>query len=439
MAQRYRVSQIVVYTREGAERALARLREGEPFGTVASDVSVSVTASKGGDLGFVSWGQLDPRLESEIETMQSGEVRGPIATDQGWNILALQDRWPWPGRPALEKVRGRIKMILSQRATAQRSIEYYQELRSRWKTQVFEDQLTTDNLLEWPQRGPNEAQAKQIIVAAAGERTITLADLRARLNLDAIRQHPKPYALEQVRGILDNTVFALLLEQEALRLGYGNRPAIAGEARKLENNLLMDRLGTVVYARITVTEDEIRRFYDQNPRAFTEPEAVRIAIMALELSEDTEAVLQELRGGADFAAVARQRSKDPGTAQLGGEVGWVTRGKVDPAIETAAFSLERGQLGVAKSGKAAFILLLEDRRPPRLQDFNRVKEQARDLVTKQRQREEVLRWVSRLRSASEIVIDDQAVEQAVVKFEAEAKQKATSRSPRGGKPGEDAQ
>ena len=145
-------------------------------------------------------------------------------------------------------------------------------------------------------------------------------------------------------------------------------------------------------------------------------------------------MLQELRGGADFAAVARQRSKDPGTAARGGELGWVTRGKLDPAIETAAFSLERGQLGVAKSSKAAFVLLVEDRRPPHLQDFSRVKEQAREMVTKQRQREEVTRWVSRLRSASEIVIDDRAVEQAVAQFEAEAKQKARSRSSRGEKP-----
>jgi parvulin-like peptidyl-prolyl isomerase len=420
MDQRYRVSQILLYTRDDAERALARLRAGEPFGALASEMSVSVTASKGGDLGFVSWGQLDPRLEREIEMMQPGELRGPLLTDQGWNILLLQEKRPWPERPDLDKVRNRIKMTLGQRAMSQRSTEFYHELRSRWNAQVFEGQLTAENLLEWPQRGPNEAQAKQVIVAAAGDRTITLADLRARLNLHALQKYPQPYALEQVRRVLDNDVFALLLEREALRREYGNRPEIASEARKLENGLLMDRLGTIVFARITVTEEDVRRFYDQNLTVFTEPEAVRLAIIALEISEDAETVLQELRGGADFAAVARQRSKDPGTAQRGGELGWVTRGKLDPAIEAAAFSLERGQLGVAKSSKAAFVLLVEDRRPPRLQGFSRVKEQAREMATKQRQREEVTRWIGRLRSASEIVIDDQAIEKAVAKFEAEA-------------------
>jgi len=439
LTQRYRVSLILVYTREDADQALARLRTGEAFGAVASEMSVSATASKGGDLGFVAWGQLDPRLESEIETMQSGELRGPVVTDQGWNILLLQEKRPWPERPDLEKARSRIKLILGQRAMSQRSANFSQELRSRWNPRVFEGQLTAENLLEWPQGGPDEAQAKQIKVAVAGERTITLADLRAQLNPGVLQKFPKPYAMAQIQRILDNAIFALLLEQEALRRGYGNRPDIASEARKLENSLLMDRLGAVVFARITVTEEDVRRFYDQNANLFTEPEAVRLAIIALELTEDTEAVLQELRGGADFAGVARQRSKDPGTAQRGGELGWVTRGKLDPAIEAAAFSLDRGQLGVAKSGKAAFILLLEDRRPPRLQDFNQVKENARELLTKQRQREEVARWVSQLRSASEIVIDDQGIDQAVAKFEAEAKQKAAGRTSHGGKPAGEAQ
>jgi len=160
MAQRYRVSQIVVYTRDDADRALARLRDGEPFGAVASEVSVSATASKGGDLGLVSWGQLDPRLESEIETTGVGELRGPIATDQGWNILLLQGKGPWPGRPDLDKARSRIKMTLSQRETAQRSIEFYRELRSRWNAKVFEGQLTAENLLEgvWLGMLPNRIQ-----------------------------------------------------------------------------------------------------------------------------------------------------------------------------------------------------------------------------------------------------------------------------------------
>ena len=426
----YHIRQILTYTRAEADRALARVRGGEPFGAVAGEVSVSGTAGKGGDLGFVTWGQLDPRLEVEVETMQPGEVRGPIETDQGWNILLLEEKTQREDRPELAKLKSRIKMTLSQRAMSRRSHEYYDELRTRWKVQVFEETLTENNLLGTE----SDAEATQgIIVANAGERTISLVDLRVRLNQEALKQLPGSYAQRQVRDILDEAIFAALLEQEALRRGYAARPNIATEARKLENTLVLDRLlGTVIFPRVQVTGEDVKAFYEQNPKLFTEPETIRIQIIALENEQEAKAALQELRRGEDFAALARRRSKDPGTAQLGGELGWVTRGKLDPAIETAAFSLKVGELGLAKSEKAAFVVKLEEQRPARLQEFAKVRDKAQELLLNQRRREEMNRWISRLREGSEIVIDDAAIKQAVAMSEEEAKKKAAAQAPQSG-------
>jgi parvulin-like peptidyl-prolyl isomerase len=424
MAVHYHLRHILTYTREEAEQAIARVRAGEAFGTVASQVSVSGTAGKGGDLGFVGWGQLDPTLEAEFEAMKPDEIRGPIETDQGWNVVLLEEKITLPEPPVLAKVQNRIKMILSQRALSRRSSEFYEQLKSRWKVRVFDTAFTERNLLGGAD-SPDAEQAKQIPAASAGARTINLADLKERFNPDAVRKLPWSFALKQIRGLLNEVIYASLLEQEALRRGYASRPEISKEAHKLEDALLLDRLvGAVIYPRIQVSDEEVKTFYDQNPKTFTEPEALRIQVIALETEADAEAVLQELRGGADFAALARSRSRDPGTAQVGGELGWVTKGKLDPAIDDVAFSLKTGEVGIGKSERVSFVLRLEERRPARVQDFALVKAKAQDLLLKQRRREETQRWITRLREASEIVIEDAAIQQAVAMYEEQVKQKA---------------
>lgn len=331
-------------------------------------------------------------------------------------------------------------MILSQRAISRRSFEFFDQLRAKWKVRVLDEALTEKNLLSGGKGGPDAGQAKQIPVAVAGDRTLTLADLRARLNLDAVQRLPWAWAVEQVRRILDDAVFAALLEQEARQRSYAERPAIVREAKKLEDALLLDRLlGTVVYPRVQVTEEGVRAFYDGNPKPFTEPEAVRLGLIALESEQDAEAVLQEVRGGADFAAVARVRSKDPGTAQMGGELGWMVKGTGDPAIEAVAFSLKVGGLGLARTEGAAFVLKVEERRAEHRQEFAAVKERARQMLLGQRRREELRRWLIRLREASEIVIEDEAIKQAVAMYQGEARQKAAEREGRGGAPGHESE
>jgi len=429
----YKVRHILTYTQEDAEKALTRVRAGEAFGAVASQVSVSGTAGKGGDLGFVAWGQLSPRLEAEVEAMKPGEIRGPIETDQGWNVLLLEEKIQREDRPELAKLRDRIKAILSKRTASQRSHEYYDELRKRWKVQVFEEMLTEKNLLGADRNGPDAEAATQIIVAKAGDYTINLADVEARLNVEALKKLPWAFAVKRIRDVLDELIFASLLKQEALRRGYANKPEIAREGRKLKNALLFDRLlGTVILPRVQVTEEDVRAFYEQNPKLYTEPETVRLQIIALESEQDAEVVLQEVRSGTDFATLARRSSKDPGTAQVGGELGWVTKGRLDPAIEAVAFSLKVGEAGVAKKDKASFVVKLEGLRPARLQEFSQVKEKARESLLSQRRKEEVNRWIARLREGSEIVIDDGAIKHAVVMYEDLARKKAAAKTPQSG-------
>jgi len=103
-------------------------------------------------------------------------------------------------------------------------------------------------------------------------------------------------------------------------------------------------------------EQELREHYEAEKDRFTQPERrrVRHILIALdpgadEVEEDAaKADSAEIRGritdGEDFAALAKELSQDPGSATQGGDLGFIERGLLDPALDQAAFALDAGRL-----------------------------------------------------------------------------------------------
>lgn len=87
-----------------------------------------------------------------------------------------------------------------------------------------------------------------------------------------------------------------------------------------------------------VTDEEIKAYYDQ---ASQELEASHILV---ESAEEAQAIYEEIRAGGDFAAIATEKSKDPGSAAQGGALGWFTVGKMVQEFNDAAYALEVGEV-----------------------------------------------------------------------------------------------
>lgn len=99
-------------------------------------------------------------------------------------------------------------------------------------------------------------------------------------------------------------------------------------------------------------EQAVSDYYNQHKADYTQPEERRVAHILLtgdDAKEKIVALQQELAGGADFAALAKRESKDPGSAERGGELPWITPGSFDPAFATAAFK-------IAKVGEVAEVV-----------------------------------------------------------------------------------
>lgn len=141
--------------------------------------------------------------------------------------------------------------------------------------------------------------------------------------------------------------------------------------KTLRENLLNNRVYETVTKDATVTEEQIQAYYDENPAEFMtdETRTTRHILFAPgELSADAttaateadwSAALQEatkvrsdIVGGADFGEMAKQHSDDPGSKDLGGDLGEVQRGMMVPEFEEACFSLDK--LAVSEPIKTAY-------------------------------------------------------------------------------------
>jgi peptidyl-prolyl cis-trans isomerase D len=151
-----------------------------------------------------------------------------------------------------------------------------------------------------------------------------------------------------------------------------------------------------VSQQITVPEAELRKYYDANKDQYRTPERVQVRHILLKTTDvpaaevpkiqaKAEDILKQLKAGADFAALAKKDSQDPGSAVKGGDLGWVVRGQTVPAFESAAFSLPVNQLsGVVKTEYGFHILQVTAKEPAHLKTFDEVKDEIADSLKKQK-------------------------------------------------------
>jgi peptidyl-prolyl cis-trans isomerase C len=208
--------------------------------------------------------------------------------------------------------------------------------------------------------------AYRLLVQETRARQVTVPDAEVDKELDAIR-----------RRFPDEQAFSAALKAQQLTLDEVRRDI----RQDLEVSKLMD---AEVAAKVAVDAAAVKAFYDEHPERFREEEAVRASHILIRVPPEAdaqakarargeaEAILKALRGGADFATLARERSQD-GSAANGGDLGFFTRGQTAPAFEAAAFALEVGQTsGVVETPFGFHVIKLFERRPARLAPFDAV-------------------------------------------------------------------
>lgn len=182
------------------------------------------------------------------------------------------------------------------------------------------------------------------------------------------------------RELVEAYVEQRLLARAALDDGVQRAPSVSRRV-----NAARDRVLASAYmeSRIldAVTPETVERLYKRQADVTRLGDEVRARHILVKTGEEAEEIIKLLEGGADFGALARERSIDRATAPLGGEVGWFTRAMMTPAFSRAAFSTKPGELSAPFQTEFGWhILEVTGRRPTKSVPFLEVRGEIEDFL-----------------------------------------------------------
>jgi peptidyl-prolyl cis-trans isomerase C len=181
--------------------------------------------------------------------------------------------------------------------------------------------------------------------------------------------------------VLDYLIDGVLVAQKAEAEKLDKDPDFPKKLAYYREKLLMESvLGKL--AKDAATDDAMKKTYDEAAAAQKPETEVHARHILVATEDDAQAALKRLKAGEDFAKVAKDVSKDPGSE--GGDLGWFTKDRMVPEFADAAFKLEPGQLSQPVKSKFGWhIIKVEDKRQKSFPPFDEVKEQvARYVVQK---------------------------------------------------------
>ena len=241
--------------------------------------------------------------------------------------------------------------------------------------------------------------AFHLLVQESERRSIAVDDAAVEARIDTIRS-----------GFPDEEAFEAQLDSWNTSLYI-----LRGEARR---DLLVERvLESAVLAGIEIDPESVRAFYEQHPAQFTERGGVRARHILIGVSPDADesekaeareralGLRSEAENGADFGALAREHSDDPGSASGGGDLGLVVEGRTVPAFEAALFALDPGELsGVVETPFGFHVIQMIERQDDRLVPFEEASGSIRDLLLQQEQQARTAAFIDDLKAAHDVRI-----------------------------------
>lgn len=145
-------------------------------------------------------------------------------------------------------------------------------------------------------------------------------------------------------------------------------------------------------AKKAATPEAAKALYDQTAKAMKPEEEVRARHVLVESEDEAKKIAQRIKGGEDFAKVAAEVSKDPGSKTEGGELGWFTKERMVAPFAEAAFKLSVGQVSdPVKTQFGWHVIKLEEKRTKPVPTFDEMKEQIDQYLVRKAQQDIILK------------------------------------------------
>jgi len=244
--------------------------------------------------------------------------------------------------------------------------------------------------------GSARAQSDQLVAKVDGveirESDITMAEEDLGQNAQQMTADAKRDYL--VSYLTDVILAAKAAEGKKIADDKDFKSRIAFIRRKLLMEMLLIKEG-----KAAVTDAAMKKVYEEAIKQAGDEQEVRARHILVATEAEAKTIVTEVNKGTDFAELARQKSKDPGAAAEGGDLGWFGKDQMVPEFADAAFKMNKGQ--VSEPVKTQFgwhIIKVEDKRTKPVPEFAKVKDQIETFVMRKAQAD----YVAKLREGAKV-------------------------------------
>jgi peptidyl-prolyl cis-trans isomerase C len=231
----------------------------------------------------------------------------------------------------------------------------------------------------------------EIAKAYAEEQGITVTEAEVNREIESLKDQVAQQAQAQGQDVSREEAFDQALQQVNL-----TEQQLRQQVRE---QLPIQKVQKRVAGGVGPSQDEVEQFYQQNKVAqFTTPatRCTRHILFNKDQKEKAEEVKKQLQDGGDFAALAKQYSQDPGSAEQGGDLGCIGKGETVPNFEEAVFNAKQGEIvGPVETEFGYHLLEVTDIREESIQPLSEVEAQIRDQLTSDAQAKKFAAWLQK--------------------------------------------
>jgi peptidyl-prolyl cis-trans isomerase C len=214
--------------------------------------------------------------------------------------------------------------------------------------------------------------------------------------LDAAGQPSGP---ERQAAVKEELVNREILAQAAAKRGLDKNPDVAAQMDMARQAVLIRALFETESKKNPITDADLQKQYEQFKGSMGTNE-YKVRHILVDKEDDAKQIIADLGKGGDFAKIAKEKSKDPGSKENGGDLDWGPSARYVKPFADAVTTQQKGKVSAApvKTDFGYHVIVVDDVRPLKVPEFGELKEQFRQRA----QQQQIQKMVMDLRQGAKV-------------------------------------
>ena len=357
---------ILCKTKEEADNIYKKLikNNGSNFAELAKSSADSRTREKGGDMGWFSWGRMDPDHQKVAYKLKKGQISKPFKTRFGWDILQIVDEREKKLKPFDEEKENITKSLKSEKMSKLAN-DYIERLKknARIKYNSSTISLLIQKTPNTNQQNPFQASPLPVLTADESKKVIATSILGKMTAGDLLAKAAKGFrrpplnSVDAIKRYIESTLINELLIKQAKRMHLDKSPEVMknyNEAR--DSRIASEYRKKHIVPRENIPEDELKTYYKEHRDKFKIDEKRETRIVVLKTKAEADDIYKKIKKGGNIETLAKQKSTHY-TGKKGGKFGPFSLKRFPKGYGQVAFSLKKGEVSEPFKTKDGYVVM----------------------------------------------------------------------------------